>query len=306
MGEKQSNPTPNGASGATWGVILLDVPAALEDELVGGLASCSLGAAVEAGGPGVRRLRIYVESGSVARAGLRVMADHLRRCGLDPHGCGLRAESVEDGHWVERYQASLRPFPLGARFTVIPAGPAVAPTERTPILLVPGGAFGTGEHPTTALCVELLERHVRPDSRWLDVGCGSGILAIVARHCGASSVLAIDDDPEAIAVARKVVKNNATGSGVELAVGSAERYPPGHWNIVCNISAGFLEDSWERFAALLGAADRVVASGFLQGELAGVQASLTAAGLEEVERASRGEWSALVAGRPAGARGGPD
>lgn len=298
MGENQSNPTPGGASRDGWGAILVKVPAAQADEMVGGLAVGSLGAAVEDVGAGSRRLTIYFESSTIARAGLPAAADHLRRCGLDPRDCDLRAESVADGRWVERYQASLQPFPLGTRFTVVPAGPAVASPGRTPILLVPGRAFGTGEHPTTALCVEMLERHVQPNSRWLDVGCGSAILALVAMHCGAARVLGIDDDPEAVAVAAKVLKSNSAGPGIELAVGSAERYPPGFWNIVCNISSGFLAESWATFATLLGPADRVIASGFLREELDGVLAGAIAAGFVELERASRGEWSVLVARRP--------
>src|SRR5213075_275452 len=102
------------------------------------------------------------------------------------------------------------------------AGPDARGGEREPIVLVPGMAFGTGEHETTRLCAAALERLVVPGSRWLDVGTGTGILAIVAARCGATKVVAVDNDPEAAHVALEVVRRNGLEDSIEVLEGSLE------------------------------------------------------------------------------------
>ena len=118
----------------------------------------------------------------------------------------LTITDVGDEGWVEAWQRSLAPIPLGTRFVVLPHENLPAPASREPIRLIPGMAFGTGEHATTRLCAGVLEDLVVPGSRWLDLGCGTGILAIVAARLGASSVAALDLDPQAAQVAEEVVR----------------------------------------------------------------------------------------------------
>jgi ribosomal protein L11 methyltransferase len=119
-------------------------------------------------------------------------------------------ESSEAVDWAGRYQASLTPIPIGRRFVVLPSSRLQNPwPARTPLRLVPGTAFGTGEHFTTASCLRALEElpHI-PDSV-LDVGCGSGILAAAACLLGASRLVACDTDPEACRIARQTRTLNA-------------------------------------------------------------------------------------------------
>lgn len=298
MTDEQAGSTSDGASAMRWSALIVEVPSELEDELAGILAGDSLGMLVEDAPPGSSRLSIYLGTIDGAEAVARRARTYLERRGLRADDCGVRVETVEDGRWVERYQATLQPFPLGRRFTIVPAGPAVAPSGRTPIRLVPGRAFGTGEHPTTRLCVELLERHVGRDSRWLDVGCGSGILSLVALLCGAASVIAVDNDAEAIAVARKVLQANGVRRGIELVVDeSGERDPDGPWNVVCNVSARFLSDASARLAGLAGSSGVVIASGFPIDELEELRGKLQGHGLTEIERAELKGWAALVVAR---------
>jgi ribosomal protein L11 methyltransferase len=126
------------------------------------------------------------------------------RAALDP--LGARWEQVEERDWVAVAHARLEPMLVGERFFLVPVWrDDPTPAGRMRIVVNPGMAFGTGAHETTQLCIEALERWMRPGAAVLDVGTGSGILSIAARMLGAGRVAACDNDPEAIDVARKAV-----------------------------------------------------------------------------------------------------
>jgi ribosomal protein L11 methyltransferase len=238
--------------------------------------------------------------GSVADASSLLDAARaaLPSWGLDLAACGGRVDAVEDLHWVERYQAGLQPFPLGERFLVIPDGSDRIEPGRVSIVLVPGRAFGTGEHPTTRLCAAALERWVEPGSRWLDLGCGSSILAVVAAHCGAGHVLARDDDPEAIEVAREVLAANALTSRVGVEIGSAHGLRgAGLDGVVANIAARYFLDHGREAAAALREGGVLAASGFLGEDAAEIARALARAGLTTLEEDESEGWGLLVARR---------
>jgi len=274
---------------------VLEVPEAREEELAALLALDALGARIGPARDGRSRLQIVLESPDAAQRAYAAAAVRLRQAGLTPEACGLHTIEIADGNWVEAYQARLTPFRLGSRFVVEPAAPARPSAAPERIVLVPGRAFGTGEHPTTQLCALALERWVAPGSRWVDLGCGTAILALVARRCGASAVLAIDDDPAAVQVGRGVVRTNGADEAISLVVGSLERAEPGPWDgVVCNISAGFLKTRASELAALLRRGGRLLAAGFLVTELPEILDRLTAAGLDEEHRAGQESWGLLV------------
>ena len=114
-----------------------------------------------------------------------------------------RWEPVDEQDWVALAHAKLEPMLVGERFFLVPVWrDDPTPPGRLRIEVNPGMAFGTGAHETTQLCIVALERHVRPGAAVLDVGTGSGILSIAARMLGAARVVACDNDPEAVQVAR--------------------------------------------------------------------------------------------------------
>ena len=126
------------------------------------------------------------------------------RAALDPFGA--RFEQVEERDWVAIAHARLEPMLVGERFFLAPVWREdPTPAGRMRIVVNPGMAFGTGAHETTQLCIEALERWVRPGAAVLDVGTGSGILSIAARMLGATRVVACDNDREAIEVSREAV-----------------------------------------------------------------------------------------------------
>ena len=276
------------------------VPDALDDEIAAVLGDGSLGVEVAASGPGMSEVRVYLgESADEKvwreRAGL-VLSAH----GLSAALSRIAIEPVVDGRWVERWQASLSPIPLGARFVVLPTEQAVARDGREAIRLIPGMAFGTGEHETTRLCAAGVEQRVVPGSRWLDLGTGTGLLAIVAARCGARRVLAVDSDTEAAEVASSVVAKNAAGDVVEVRCGSiAEVGCETFDGIVANIRSSFFIANAVPLANALTGHGILIASGFLEEDVAEVEAALGAARILVTTRSVEGPWVCLFAGRDA-------
>jgi len=159
----------------------------------------------------------------------------------------------------------------------------------------PGMAFGTGQHPTTAMCLRALEDCVRPGADVLDLGCGSGILAIAAAKIGATKVRALDLDPNAVRAARE----NAVANGVANVVGVREGtldVAGGPFDvIVANISGLTLERLAADLARSLGPGGSLITSGFLDDAVAGLARAFEATGLTVVKVIDDGVWRAIIA-----------
>jgi ribosomal protein L11 methyltransferase len=276
------------------------VPDALEEEIAAVLGGGSLGVEIAPAGPGTSELRIYLGASDDAAAWRERASGVLAAHGLDGDASRLAIDPVPDERWVERWQASLDPIPLGNCFVVMPRDGVTLPDGRDPIRLVPGMAFGTGEHETTRLCAAALERQVEPGSHWLDLGTGTGVLAIVAARLGAARVLAVDTDPEAVAIASEVVASNAAADVVEVRAGSLEARQTERFDgVVANIQSSFFLANATLVAAAMREGGALLASGILEEDVQEIQASLGAAGLRVDERAFQGPWALLVAHRGA-------
>jgi ribosomal protein L11 methyltransferase len=139
----------------------------------------------------------------------------LKACAATAGLDGLPAytlEKVEEQNWVALTQAQFEPIRISDRLWIVPSWHTPPCPDAVVLVLDPGMAFGTGSHPTTRLCLEWLERTVRPGISLLDYGCGSGILAIAAARLGAADALGVDIDPQAVAAAR----GNAARNGVRV------------------------------------------------------------------------------------------
>jgi ribosomal protein L11 methyltransferase len=188
--------------------------------------------------------------------------------------------------WSERWRAFHRPLVLAGRLTVRPPWEPAGETALD-VVIDPGQAFGTGAHATTRLCLELL-LDSDPGS-FADIGCGSGVLAIVAARLGFGPVLAYDYDPLAVTATAA----NASVNGVELQAAAldlrTDQVP------VCdlwaaNVLAGPLR-AWA--ASQREVADHVILSGLLIAEATDVAGAFAVHGLRETERRERGEWAAV-------------
>ena len=283
-----------------WHVLTARVPDALDDEIAAVLGSGSLGVEVAASGPGTSELRVYLSSSDDPEAWRERAARVLDAHGLGADTSRIAIDPVADGRWVERWQASLAPIPLGDRFAVVPVTGPSAGQGREAIRIIPGMAFGTGEHETTRLCAAGVEQQVAPHSRWLDLGTGTGLLAIIAARSGASRVLAVDYDPEAVEVASGVVAANAAGGVVEVRLGSmAETVGETFDGIVANIQSSFFIANAASLANALIEGGALLASGFLDEDVSDVTSALGAVGLRVASQASEGPWVCLLLRRRA-------
>jgi ribosomal protein L11 methyltransferase len=170
-----------------------------------------------------------------------------------------------------------------------------------PIRIDPGSAFGTGHHPTTQLCLMAIERHLAPGATVLDLGTGTGILAIAAARLGAGHVLAVDTDAEAVRVARQNLALNDVANIVRVETGSLPQVRSGQWdiaqadlvvaNILAHVIVGFFEHGLVQSMAPGGL---LIVSGFLRSQTPDIRARLQWHRLELVAEERMAEWSCLI------------
>lgn len=156
-------------------------------------------------------------------------------------------------------------------------------------------AFGTGTHETTSMCLELLEKHLRPNMRVMDVGTGSGILAIAAARLGARETLAIDIDPDAVRVARENVQHNGVADTVRVVEGDLCKSEAMPCDLaVANIVADAICMLAGPLTRHLARGGLLVCSGIIREREADVLAAAQAAGYTLFDRSEKGEWVALA------------
>ncbi|HEX4823177.1 MAG TPA: 50S ribosomal protein L11 methyltransferase [Candidatus Polarisedimenticolaceae bacterium] len=272
-----------------WRMLSAVVPSSVEDEVASVLGGGSLGVEIEPAGPGASTLRVYLGEADDEEAWRRRAARVLEAHGI---ATALRVEDVADARWVEKWQAALAPIPLGRRFVVLPGSARDADPGRDPIVLVPGMAFGTGEHETTRMCAAALEDLVRPGSSWVDVGTGTGILAIVAVRCGASRVVAVDNDPEAAHVAREVVARNRAETVIDVVEGSLDAASGAFDGVVANVQSSFFLSQAQALASAVRPGGHLVVSGIVADDAGEVVAALHGFVLDEQRR--DGPWACLL------------
>jgi ribosomal protein L11 methyltransferase len=209
---------------------------------------------------------------------------------------GGRVDEVADQDWGESWKKGLGPIAVGRVFVRPSWVEARAPSGAAEVILDPGMAFGTGTHPTTALCLSALSDLLgaRPGLSVLDVGTGSGLLAIAARKLGAREVRANDNDPVAVDVARE----NAARNGADVLLGGEPLAAiPGRWDVVvANILANTLVELAPEIARHLAPGGVAVLSGILVPQEDEVRAAYAAQGLAPLAAHERrdGEWSLLA------------
>lgn len=214
---------------------------------------------------------------------------------LDMGSLALDMQNVADEDWSENWKKYYKPFRIGSHLVVKPTWEPYAPQPKDLVIeLDPGMAFGTGTHETTNMCMQLLERYYQDGMRVMDVGTGSGILAIAAARLGADNVLAIDIDPDAVKVAKENVALNGVSDAVRVVVGDlckSEAMPCelAVANIVADaicMLAGPLTRHLEKDGLL-------ICSGIIREREQDVLNAAREAGYTVKDRIEKGEWVAL-------------
>jgi ribosomal protein L11 methyltransferase len=210
---------------------------------------------------------------------------------------------IADQNWMESWKQHYKPILLGKRLVIVPAWMDSPDPDRIAIKIDPGMAFGTGTHPTTQLCLELMEKLflTRHPSGVIDVGCGSGILSIAALKLGASSALGVDIDAGSIVNARQNARANQVGDELILEVGSVQEILDGRFAfrkaplVLANILAPVIVRLFEiGLADLIDENGAIILSGILQEQTQSVIEAAQAKGLRVNERKQMGDWVALT------------
>lgn len=208
--------------------------------------------------------------------------------GLDA-GISAAWEAAPAVDWAARYQESLRPIPVGRRFAILPSPDLANPwPDRLVLSLVPGMAFGTGDHFTTASCLQMLEEFPRVPRSLFDLGCGTGILAAAAWKLGTRRVLASDIDPEACAVSRETAAVN--GTPFEIALGSADVTDERFECVLANILAETLIELFPAVRERVLEGGSLIGSGILLARGGAVLKAASDQGFSLIKRRTDGEW----------------
>jgi ribosomal protein L11 methyltransferase len=216
---------------------------------------------------------------------------------------------IQNTNWAEAWKQHYHPIKIGSRLVIVPAWLESPAPDRIPVRIDPGMAFGTGTHPTTQLCLELLETAAgQAPGNWevIDVGCGTAILAIAALKLGARSALGVDIDSEAIQAAHENADTNAVSAQLELGQGSLAEIQAGAFQlrqaqvVFANILAPVLVRLLDQgLGELMLPGGALILSGILDEQAASVLEAAQRHGLRLAEQRQIGDWVALMCVRSA-------
>ncbi len=228
---------------------------------------------------------------------LRNGLKHIRACGLKLNSLKVFQAKLRRQNWTESWKRHFKPIEVGSSLLIKPSWSRRRPRKGQAMLVLdPGLSFGTGHHPTTGFCLSQLAAHSRPGQGrgCLDLGTGSGILALAAARLGYQSIDAIDIDPESIRVARANARRNHLESRVGFRQGDATRlarHGSRKYSIICaNLVSNLLLHLREKLLARLRTDGVLVLAGILKTEFPGLRRAYEAAGLRLLASRTENEW----------------
>jgi ribosomal protein L11 methyltransferase len=274
----------------------------------------------DAGTPtGPITVRAYLEMDDRVEEKRQKLEESLYYLGMIQPLPAATYRQVADQNWMEAWKQHYKPILIGKRIVIVPAWLESPDPSRIPIKIDPGMAFGTGTHPTTQLCLELMEKFF-DDGQWtvdrepssvvhrplsvIDVGCGSGILSIAAIRLGAKTALGVDIDESSVKNSRENADSNGVGDEFIVGVGSVDEIRSGQFGfakaplVVANILAPVIIRLFDAgLADLIEVNGAIILSGILQEQEARVIEAAQAQGLRLNERRQMGDWVALTMSR---------
>ena len=246
----------------------------------------------------VASVSVYLPADSGTADTVHFLKERFASLGIDGK---ITISGVCEEDWANSWKAYYKPIEIGERMVIVPAWEKYdAPEGKLVVRMDPGMAFGTGSHETTRLVIGLLEKYIKNGQRVLDVGCGSGILAICAAKLGADECKAYDIDPVAVKVARENVKDsgltNVTCDTSDLLRGVDKS--GGAYDVICaNIVADIIIRMTPDVGQFMHESSVILASGIISERANDVISCFEQYGFRLVEKAEENGWCALVVGR---------
>lgn len=246
----------------------------------------------------VASVSVYLPADSGTADTVHFLKERFASLGIDGK---ITISGVCEEDWANSWKAYYKPIEIGERMVIVPAWEKYdAPEGKLVVRMDPGMAFGTGSHETTRLVIGLLEKYIKNGQRVLDVGCGSGILAICAAKLGADECKAYDIDPVAVKVARENVKDsgltNVTCDTSDLLRGVDKS--GGAYDVICaNIVADIIIRMTPDVGQFMHESSVILASGIISERANDVISCFEQYGFRIVEKAEENGWCALVVGR---------
>lgn len=239
------------------------------------------------------KIHIYISECDNAAESIAFLKERLAAVQIP-----ARVESigVEDSDWNENWKKYFKAFEVGERLAVVPSWEKYQNTaDRTVLQIDPGAAFGTGTHATTSLCLGLLDRVSSSGKKVLDIGCGSGILAIAGVLLGADSAVGVDIDAQSVKTARENAEINAVSDKTEFLVGDLAEKVSGRYEIVCaNIVADIIIRLFDNVADFMTDDGILIVSGIIDLRADEVKRSAAEHGFTIAEELVRDNWCAFV------------
>lgn len=235
---------------------------------------------------------LYLEKPEQAAAAREYLADRLLAAGIEHE---ITVADVAGADWENSWKRYYKPFYVAGRVLICPSWEQADPAPGDIVIRIdPGMAFGSGTHETTRLVIEALFESIKGGERVLDMGCGSGILAVTAIKLGAASAVAADISGEALAATTKNAELCGISDSVTVMTAESAERLTGFSVITANIVADVIIAYADFFYRALAEGGILIASGIISGREAETEARLTAAGLKSVKSSSLKEWTAMV------------
>jgi len=216
--------------------------------------------------------------------------------GLELGSLSMKVSNVKEEDWANNWKKYYKPFKVSERIVIKPSWEEYTVKGDEIVLeMDPGMAFGTGIHETTALCIDALDRFIEPGARVVDIGCGTGVLAVSSILLGAEKATAVDLDSNAVAITAENAKRNQVDDKLEVFHGNLLDKVEGRFDIaVANIIADVIIELTLTIDNFLKPNGLFIASGIILDRLQDVLDAMEASGLEVVEKNTRGEWAVVV------------
>jgi ribosomal protein L11 methyltransferase len=288
--------SPRKQSSARWLELSVEVPPDAEEAVADVLRRHVYGGVIIEGAEASVVVKGYLPADGDLGRRRRALRRQLAALALPST---LRSRWLSQEDWAHAWKEFFPVLRVSPRLVVCPTWRSHRPREGEAVIrLDPGMAFGTGQHPTTLMCLRALEELLQPGVDVLDLGTGSGILALAAARLGAASVLALDVDPQAAAVARENVRLNRLEAVVQVGEGGLDEPPRPAFDLaMANISAAVIVEMAPALAEVLRPGGVLIVAGFSAESAERVSSALARSGLV-VERAlADSDWHGLIARR---------